>query len=121
MVDRYLYERILFNLLSNAVKFTDAGGKVAVSLTEKEGMFVLAVKDTGIGIASQDQTHIFHHFRQVEGSSTRRFEGTGLGLTLAKKFVELHGGRIWVVSAVGTGSTFSFTIPLERPTPAASA
>jgi signal transduction histidine kinase len=76
----------------------------------------IAVEDTGIGIAPEDQVAIFEEFRQVGGDYARKREGTGLGLTLAKKFVELHGGKIWVTSEVGKGSTFTFTLPV-RPWP----
>jgi len=77
----------------------------------------ISVSDTGIGIAPEDQPKIFEEFRQVGSDYTHKVEGTGLGLTLAKKFVELHGGRIWVQSEPGEGSTFTFTLPL-RPPPA---
>jgi signal transduction histidine kinase len=76
----------------------------------------ISVSDTGIGIAPEDQPKIFEEFRQVGSDYSHKVEGTGLGLTLAKKFVELHGGRIWVESEVGKGSTFSFTLP-ERAWP----
>jgi signal transduction histidine kinase len=81
-----------------------------------DGAVTIAVSDTGIGIAPEDQAAIFEEFRQVGRDDERKQEGTGLGLTLAKKFVELHGGRIWVQSEVGQGSTFSFTLPV-RPWP----
>ena len=74
----------------------------------------ISVTDTGIGIAPQDQPRIFEEFRQVGSDNTKKIEGTGLGLTLAKKFVELHGGRIWMTSELGKGSTFSCTLP-QRP------
>jgi len=77
----------------------------------------ISVSDTGIGIASEDQAKIFEEFRQVGGDSGKKTEGTGLGLTLAKKFVELHGGKIWVTSEVGKGSTFSFTLPERSSSP----
>ena len=77
------------------------------------GVVTIAVSDTGVGIAPEDQAAIFEEFRQVGRDDTRKQEGTGLGLTLAKKFVELHGGRIWVQSQVGQGSTFSFTLPVR--------
>jgi signal transduction histidine kinase len=101
------------NLLSNAVKFTPEGGRVGLSATAAEGALTIAVTDTGVGIAPEDQAAIFEEFRQVGLDEARRQEGTGLGLTLAKKFVELHGGRIWVNSRVGQGSTFSFTLPVR--------
>ncbi len=77
----------------------------------------ISVSDTGIGIAAEDQEAIFEEFRQVGTDYARKREGTGLGLALARRFVELHGGRIWVKSAEGQGSTFTFTLP-ERPWPA---
>jgi signal transduction histidine kinase len=80
----------------------------------------ISVSDTGVGIAPEDQARIFEEFRQVGGDYAHKKEGTGLGLTLAKKFVELHGGKIWVESEVGKGSTFSFTLPdrrHKRPSP----
>ncbi len=106
-------KQILYNLLSNAIKFTPAGGRVIISTARGEGEVRVAVKDTGIGISHQDQEKIFSEFLQVEGTYARKYEGTGLGLALTKKLVELHGGRIWVDSTPGAGSTFTFTIPEE--------
>jgi signal transduction histidine kinase len=100
-------------LLSNAVKFTLEGGRVGLTATAAEGVITIAVSDTGIGIAPEDQATIFEEFRQVGRDDTRKQEGTGLGLTLAKKFVELHGGRIGVQSEVSRGSTFSFSLPIR--------
>jgi signal transduction histidine kinase len=77
------------------------------------GSFVMAVTDTGVGIAPEDRERIFQEFQQVDSSSTRRKGGTGLGLAIAKRIVELHGGRIWVESTPGQGSTFAFTLPLS--------
>ena len=111
VADERKVKQILLNLLSNAVKFTPEGGRVGLTATAAEGVVTIAVSDTGIGIAPEDQAAIFEEFRQVGRDDTRTQEGTGLGLTLAKKFVELHGGRIWVQSHVGQGSTFSFTLP----------
>ena len=114
--DERKFKQILLNLLSNAVKFTPDGGRVTVMATPADGhsgtpeMVEIAVSDTGVGIAPADQATIFEEFRQV-GSETQKREGTGLGLTLTKKFIELHGGRIWVSSEVGKGSTFAFTLP----------
>jgi signal transduction histidine kinase len=111
VADERKVKQILLNLLSNAVKFTPEGGRVGVTVTAADGVITIAVSDTGIGIAPEDQAAIFEEFRQVGREDARKQEGTGLGLTLAKKFVELHGGRIWVQSQVGQGSTFSFTLP----------
>ncbi len=111
--DERKVKQILLNLLSNAVKFTPEGGRVGVSATTADDAITIAVSDTGIGIAPEDQAAIFEEFRQVGRDDARKQEGTGLGLTLAKKFVELHGGRIWVQSQVGQGSTFTFTLPVR--------
>ena len=113
VADERKVKQILLNLLSNAVKFTPEGGRVGLSATAADGGLTIAVTDTGVGIAPEDQAAIFEEFRQVGLDDARRQEGTGLGLTLAKKFVELHGGRIWVQSQVGQGSTFSFTLPVR--------
>ena len=113
VADERKVKQILLNLLSNAVKFTPEGGRVGLTATAADGVVTIAVSDTGIGIAPEDQAAIFEEFRQVGRDDARKQEGTGLGLTLAKKFVELHGGRIWVQSQVGQGSTFSFTLPVR--------
>jgi signal transduction histidine kinase len=115
--DERKIKQILLNLLSNAVKFTPEGGRVAVAAVPADGFVEVSVTDTGIGIAPEDQEVIFEEFRQAGGDYARKREGTGLGLALARRFVELHGGRIWVKSEVGKGSTFTFTIPV-RPWPA---
>jgi GAF domain-containing protein len=112
VADERKVKQILLNLLSNAVKFTPEGGRVSLTATATDGVLTIAVSDTGIGIAPEDRSAIFEEFRQVGREDARKQEGTGLGLTLAKKFVELHGGRIWVQSHVGPGSTFSFTLPV---------
>jgi signal transduction histidine kinase len=111
VADERKVKQILLNLLSNAVKFTPEGGRVGVSVTAADGVITIVVSDTGIGIAPEDQAAIFEEFRQVGREDARKQEGTGLGLTLAKKFVELHGGRIGVQSQPGQGSTFTFTLP----------
>jgi signal transduction histidine kinase len=113
VADERKFKQIVLNLLSNAIKFTPEGGRVDVTAATADGMVEISVSDTGIGIASEDQEAIFEEFRQVGNDVGRKREGTGLGLPLAKKFVELHGGRIWVTSRVGAGSTFSFTLPLQ--------
>jgi signal transduction histidine kinase len=111
--DERKIKQIVFNFLSNAVKFTPDGGKVGIQAARSGGAVCITVWDTGIGISPEDQALLFEEFRQV-GSSKQRREGTGLGLALSKKFVELHGGRVWVESALGKGSQFSFTIPTMR-------
>jgi signal transduction histidine kinase/DNA-binding response OmpR family regulator len=120
--DERKVKQILFNLLSNAVKFTPDGGRVEVKARQTEDRWVeVAVSDTGVGIAPEEQEQIFEEFRQAGTTADRAHEGTGLGLTLTKKFVELHGGRIRVESAVGEGSTFTFTMPARRTEPATPA
>jgi signal transduction histidine kinase len=111
--DERKVKQVLLNLLSNAVKFTPEGGRISLKASRQDGMVEIAVTDSGIGIAPEDQAAIFEEFRQVGSDETRKQEGTGLGLTLAKKFVELHGGTIRVTSAVGAGSTFTFTLPVS--------
>jgi signal transduction histidine kinase/putative methionine-R-sulfoxide reductase with GAF domain len=111
--DERKIRQILLNLLSNAVKFTPEGGRVNVRAMPADGFVEISVSDTGIGIAPEDQAAIFEEFRQVGSDDTRKLEGTGLGLTLAKKFVELHGGQIRVESEEGKGSTFTFTLPVR--------
>jgi signal transduction histidine kinase len=110
--DERKIKQILLNLLSNAVKFTPEGGRIGMKARQADGAVEISVSDTGIGIAPEDQPKIFEEFRQVGGEYAHKVEGTGLGLTLAKKFVELHGGRIWVESEVGKGSKFTFTLPI---------
>ena len=115
--DERKIRQVLLNLLSNAVKFTPEGGRVAVRAAPANGAVEVSVTDTGIGIAPEDQEAIFQEFRQVGTDYARKREGTGLGLALARRFVDLHGGRIWVKSRLGEGSTFTFTLPV-RPWPA---
>ena len=105
--------QIVFNLLSNAIKFTPADGKVDVSARLDDGHVEIAVADTGPGIPPEDQETIFEEFEQ--GSEGKQAEGTGLGLPLSRKLVELHGGRLWVDSQAGRGSTFRFTLPVGGP------
>jgi len=111
--DERKLKQVLLNLLSNALKFTVAGGRIDVRAGLVDGMAEISVTDTGVGIAPADLEAVFEEFRQV-GGSEKKAEGTGLGLTLCRKFVELHGGRIWVKSQVGAGSTFTFTLPVRR-------
>jgi signal transduction histidine kinase len=107
LLDRYLFERILFNLLSNAAKFTEDDGKVFVRAYMEGDNLYLSVADTGIGIPEAAMKSLFQKFSQVEGSSIRRFEGTGLGLAMVKEFAELLGGTVTVKSEVNKGSTFT--------------
>jgi signal transduction histidine kinase len=112
--DERKVKQIVLNLLTNAVKFTPVGGKVTLEAARDGAGVVVAVKDTGVGIAPADQARVFEEFTQASGAATPEQEGTGLGLTLSRKLVELHGGRIWVESELGKGSTFTFTLPEVR-------
>lgn len=106
-------EKVVLNLVFNAIKFTNAGGRVELRWGRfADGQLQVQVKDTGIGIAEKDLPKLFKRFSQVDASTSRRYEGTGIGLALAKEIVELHGGRIGAESKPGRGSTFTFTIPL---------
>ena len=114
--DERRVRQVIFNLLSNAVKFTPEGGSVDVRAAQVNGDVEVSVSDTGPGIAREDLERIFEEFQQTEAGLEQR-EGTGLGLALSKRLVELHGGRIWVESELGAGSRFVFTLPSERVTP----
>ena len=105
-------KQVLLNLLSNALKFTPEGGQIGVQAELRDGAAEIPVTDTGVGIAPEDQETVFEEFRQV-GMASKKVEGTGLGLAISRKFIELHGGKIWVKSQVGAGSTFAFTLPLQ--------
>jgi signal transduction histidine kinase len=111
--DQRKIKQVLLNLLSNAVKFTPEGGRVEVRAERADDHVEVSVSDTGIGIAVEDQETVFEEFRQVGTDYAKKHEGTGLGLTLSRKFVELHGGRIAVKSRLGDGSTFTFTLPVR--------
>jgi hypothetical protein len=108
--ERRLTQHVLVNLVKNAIKFTRQG-RVRIGARREDGSVVFWVTDTGIGIPPQEQEKIFDTFYQVDGSLTREAEGTGLGLAICRRFVEMHGGRIWVESEPEVGSTFSFSIP----------
>jgi len=108
--DERRIRQVVFNLLSNAVKFTPQGGSVEVSSAQQNGEVLVSVADTGPGIAAADLERIFEEFQQTEAGAQER-EGTGLGLALSKKLIELHGGRLWVDSEPGKGSTFTFALP----------
>ena len=111
--DERKVKQALLNVLSNALKFTPEGGRIDVRAAMHEDRAEISVTDTGVGIAPEDQEAVFEEFRQV-GTADKKVEGTGLGLALSRKFIELHGGRIWVESQIGHGSTFTFTLPVRR-------
>ena len=114
--DERKFKQIALNLLTNAVKFTPEGGTVTLTATRSAGAYEVSVKDTGIGIAAEDLEKVFEEFKQVGADSARKAEGTGLGLTLTRRLVELHGGKIRVSSDPGHGSTFTFTLPIRATT-----
>jgi signal transduction histidine kinase len=111
--DQRKVKQVLLNLLSNAVKFTPEGGRIHVRAGLANGSAEISVTDTGIGIAAEDHEAVFEEFRQV-GAADKKAEGTGLGLALCRRFVELHGGTISVKSEVGVGSTFTFALPMRH-------
>jgi signal transduction histidine kinase len=111
--DERRLRQVIFNLLSNAVKFTPEGGSIVVASAQVDGEMQVSVTDTGPGIAAEDRERIFEEFQQTDVGVQQR-EGTGLGLALSKRLVELHGGRIWVESELGHGSRFVFTLPIEE-------
>ncbi len=121
LLDRYLYERIVFNLLSNAVKFTPSGGTITIELALEGDRAQLTVSDTGVGVAEGELPFLFERYRQVDGSSTRRFEGTGLGLALVKEFADLLGGKVAVSSELGRGSAFGVEFLARRCEPVGAA
>jgi len=104
--------QVLLNLVGNAIKFTDAG-EVVIKAGASDGTFSLSVRDTGPGISEADQQKLFQEFQQADNSITRKKGGTGLGLAISKRIVEMHGGKIWLESAVGQGSTFFVTLPVQ--------
>lgn len=112
LVDENRFQQILFNLIGNAIKFTDADGSIRILAEEKDGLTSIQVIDNGSGIPSDKLDQIFMAFEQIDGSAERRASGTGLGLPLTKRLVELHGGQINVTSELGVGSVFSFTLPV---------
>jgi signal transduction histidine kinase len=118
VADREKIAHVIGNLLGNAIEFTPDGGTVWIraATTIDDGMpsLLIEVGDTGVGIAPEHHELIFREFAQVDSTPSRSHHGTGLGLTIARKLVELHGGRIWVESEVGAGSRFFFTLPLEQ-------
>jgi len=113
-LDREKMEKVFLNLLSNAIKFTEKGGRIKVRVDKHDSQVDVSISDTGIGIPEDAKEKIFDRFAQVDGSASRRYEGTGIGLALVKEFVQLHGGKVWVDSKLGEGSTFTFEIPLGK-------
>ena len=111
--DERKMKQILVNLLSNAVKFTPEGGQIKVEATLGDSAVIISVTDTGIGIAPEDHEAIFEEFRQVGSNYAQKREGTGLGLSLTRKFVEMHGGKIWVESELGKGVNV-YIYPADR-------
>ena len=114
VADERKFKQILLNLLTNAIKFTPEGGTISISASGDDKILEITVRDTGIGISPEDQKLVFEEFRQAGGKDGQVNEGTGLGLTLTKKFVEMHGGEISVQSEAGEGSVFSFLLPLKQ-------
>ena len=112
-LDQQEFKPVLYNLLSNAIKFTDEGGSVEITAAPHgANQFKLSVRDTGIGIKPEDLKRLFTEFEQIESGTSRRFEGTGLGLALTRKIIELQHGSISVESEPGKGSTFTVTLPV---------
>ncbi|TQD27668.1 PAS domain S-box protein [Methanolobus vulcani] len=112
-VDKSKLKQIMYNLLGNAIKFTDNGGHVHIDVSNNDEYVIMSITDTGIGISPEDQKKLFKPFSQIDTSISRSYEGTGLGLALVKELIEVHGGRIWVESDAGKGSTFSFELPIK--------
>ncbi len=113
VADKRMFKQIMYNLLSNAVKFTGEGGNIRINATSNDFFFQASVIDNGIGIKDDDLDMIFHEFTQADSSATREYEGTGLGLTLTRRFIEMQGGTMTVESKVGVGSNFTFRIPVN--------
>lgn len=111
--DRNKIRDVMYNLLSNAIKFTPESGKVSIKAGFNNDKIAISISDTGIGIAKEDQPGIFEPFEQVDSFFTREYEGTGLGLNIVKKYVEMHDGELHVESEEGKGSTFTFEIPVK--------
>jgi signal transduction histidine kinase len=112
--DRPKLWRVFINLLSNAIKFTPSGGNVLILAEAHETGMVISVKDTGIGIAPQDRARVFERFWQADGGLSRKYQGVGLGLPLARDLVELHGGRLSLESKPGVGTTATILFPADR-------
>jgi signal transduction histidine kinase len=117
--DRDRLIQVVSNLVNNAIKYSPDGGTVTLSTRSEGGYALVSVADTGLGIPPDEIGHVFERFRRVRSGAAQSIPGTGLGLTIVKQIVEMHGGKIWVESAVGHGSAFHFTVPLvaENVTP----
>ncbi len=115
MADERKVKQVVFNLIANALKFTQDKGEIGVRVTRDGDYAKFCVYDSGIGISIEDQQRIFGEFQQADGSLTKRYEGAGLGLAIVKKFIELHGGKVWVESKLNMGSRFYFTLPIAAP------
>jgi len=113
--DKGSLHHVVHNLINNAVKFTPHHGRILVSAQEGADGVVVEVRDSGIGIRPEDQSRLFEPFRQLDASTARAYEGTGIGLALSRRLLEMQGGRIWVESALGQGSRFRFLIPRVSP------
>jgi two-component system phosphate regulon sensor histidine kinase PhoR len=107
-------EQILINLLDNAIKYTPEGGRVIISAVEKDSKDIqFSIEDNGIGIPNEDLSRIFERFYRVDKGRSKELGGTGLGLSIVKHLVQAHGGRVWVESKLGKGSTFYFSLPIR--------
>jgi signal transduction histidine kinase len=115
LIDRDRINQVFDNLLGNAIKFSPRGGAITIAVEDFGDALRMSVTDTGVGIPTDKLARVFERFYQVDGSATRHFGGAGLGLAIAKRIVESHGGQIWVRSAAGEGSTFYFTLPKIPP------
>ena len=114
MADRTRIRQVMWNIVGNAIKFTEKGS-VTISVQAQPNHVLCSIRDTGIGIKEENVGAVFEQFRQIDGGLNRAAGGTGLGMPITKKLVELHGGEIWLESVYGQGSTFLFTIPYEPP------
>jgi signal transduction histidine kinase len=111
-IDKVRIRQVLLNLLSNAVKFTEQGAITVRARTTGDGFVLISVQDTGVGIAPEHQAKVFTEFQQIQDDLNRSHQGTGLGLPISKRLVEMHAGQMTLESTPGVGSTFSFTIPV---------
>jgi two-component system cell cycle sensor histidine kinase PleC len=114
VIDRLRFKQVLLNLLSNSIKFTPEGGRVSVEAAQDVvGDVIVCVRDTGIGIAPEAMADVFEPFRQIDSALSRKFEGTGLGLSLVKKLVDLHGGQVRMESTLGKGTSVFVRLPMS--------